>query len=358
MRRMLVAALAVLGALATVGAAQAASWQVAAGEQSRPPAGTPKMTTLNAFFPSRLVVNAGDSVTFTSAGPPHTVTYLGGRPPAALFVPDPGKSTYTGINDSTGAPFYFDGLPKFIYNGAAFAPIGGKTIVKGVPASSGILTPAGPKAPPAKAIYTFPKAGAFQLVCNLHPGMKIDVVVKAAGQPVPLTPSQVTSKALVAVNNAFAQGKVLASRPVPKNTVYAGVGGATTILSFYPQVLTVKAGTKVRFLDMSPTEVHNVAFGPKAYLLAFSKKTDFLPTGPNSKNQATPVFPYGTDPKSAYTYDGTNHGNGFFQTQLVSGSAAIPLPRAVSVTFTKAGTYHYICFLHGPDMSGTIRVTP
>ena len=77
------------------GAAQAATWQVAAGEQARPPAGTPKGTTLDAFFPSKLVINAGDSVMFSSADF-HTVTYTGGKAPAALFVPDPAKGTYTG----------------------------------------------------------------------------------------------------------------------------------------------------------------------------------------------------------------------------------------------------------------------
>ena len=157
---------------------------------------------------------------------------------------------------------------------------------------------------------------------------------------------------------AWAKAKPLAAAPVPANTVYMGVGGATTILSFYPQVLTVKAGTTVKFVNQSPTEVHNVAFGQPKYLLAFSKTTDFLPTGPNSKNQVTPVFIYGSDPKGAYTFDGANHGNGFFQTPLSAGSSAVPLPRSYSVTFTKAGTYKYICFLHGTDMSGTIKVTP
>ena len=138
--------------------AQAATWQVAAGEQARPPAGTPKGTTLDAFFPSKLVINAGDSVTFSSATF-HTVTYTGGKAPAGLFIPDPAKGMYTGLNDAAGTPFYFNGLPKLIYNPAAFAPAGGKTITAGVPASSGVLSPDGPKAPPAKATYTFPKAG-------------------------------------------------------------------------------------------------------------------------------------------------------------------------------------------------------
>jgi len=28
------------------------------------------------------------------------------------------------------------------------------------------------------------------------------------------------------------------------------------------------------------------------------------------------------------------------------------------VTFTKPGTFKYICWIHGPDMSGTIVVKP
>jgi len=355
MRR--VAALAVVvAAFAVAGTAQAASWQVSLGEQAPPPKGTPKGATLNAFFPSKLAINAGDSVTFASASF-HTVTYLGGKAPAALFAPDPGK-TYTGINDAAGNPFYFDGMPKLAYNPAAFGPLGPKTITAGVAASSGALSPAGPKAPPAKATYTFPKAGAFQLVCNVHPGMKINVVVRNPGIGLPKTPSQVTSQALTDISAAWAKAKSVAATPVPANTVFVGLGGQPSILSMFPQVLTVKAGTTVKFVNHSPTEPHNVAFGPKAYLLAFSKKTDFLPAGPKSPNQVTPVFPYGTDPKGAWTYDGKNHGNGFFQTPLTTSAPGVPLAHSFSVTFSTPGTYHYICFLHGPDMSGDIKVTP
>lgn len=356
MRKLIVLG-ACVAALVVAGVAQAATWQVAAGEQARPPAGTPKMTTLNSFFPAKLVINAGDSVTFSSASF-HTVAYTAGKRPASLFIPDPAKGTYAGINDAAGEAFYFDGLLKFIYNGAAFAPAGGKTITAGVPVSSGVLSPQGPKSPPAKATYTFPKAGVFQLLCTVHPGMKVSVAVKAAGTPVPLSPAQVTAASLVEISAAWTKATPLAGQSVPKNTVYAGVGGSPTILSYYPQVLTVKAGTTVKFINKSPSEVHNVAFGPAKYLQAFQKTTDFLPAGPGSKNQVTPVFTYGTDPKGSYSYDGANHGNGFFQTPLTAGLPGTPLPRAASVTFTKPGTFKYICFLHGPDMHGTIKVTP
>ena len=347
----------VVGALAVSGVAQAANWKVATGEQARPPAGTPKGTTLDAFFPSKLVISAGDSVTFSSATF-HTVTYTGGKAPAALFIPDPAKSMYAGLNDAAGTPFYFNGLPKLIYNPAAFAPAGGKTITAGVAASSGVLSPAGPKSPPAKATYTFPKVGMFQLICNVHPGMKATVTVKPSGAPVPLSPTQVTAKALTETSAAWAKAKPLAAAPVPANTVYAGVGSTTAILGYFPRVLKVKAGTTVNFVNRSPSEVHNVTFGPEKYLLAFSKKTDLLPAGPGSPNQVTPLYPFGSEPKGGYTYDGKNHGNGFLATPLTAGSPLVPLPRAAQVTFTAPGTFKYICFLHGSDMAGTVIVTP
>lgn len=347
----------VLGALALAGSTQAATWQVAAGEQARPPAGTPKGATLNGFFPAKLTINAGDSVTFSSATF-HTVTYTAGKPPASLFVPDPAKGTYAGLTDSAGAEFYFASLPKFIYNGAAFAPAGGKSVVPGTPVSSGVLSPRGPKAPPAKATLTFPKAGTFQLICTLHPGMKASVVVRPAGERLPLTASQVTTNALNEQAAGWKKAKIVAAAKVPANTVLAGVGGSTALLSFLPKTLKVKAGTTVTFVNRSPSEVHNVTFGPEKYLLAFSKKTDLLPAGPGSKNQVTPIFLYGTEPKGGYTFDGTNHGNGFFSTPLTAGSPLVPLPRAARVTFSTAGTYKYICFLHGEDMAGTVIVTP
>ena len=151
--------------------------------------------------------------------------------------------------------------------------------------------------------------------------MKVVVAVKPSGAPVPLSASQVTAQALTQTSAAWAKAKPLAAAPVPANTVYAGVGSTTAILGFFPHVLKVKAGTTVNFVNRSPSEVHNVAFGPAKYLLAFSKKTDLLPAGPGSPNQVTPLYPFGTEPKGAYTYDGKNHGNGFLSTPLTRGLA-------------------------------------
>jgi plastocyanin len=351
----LIALGAAVAALGFAGqAAAASSFKVFLGEQARPPAGTPKGATLDAFLPSAVTISAGDSITFSSATF-HTVTYA--PKPAPLFIPDPAKGTYDDLADAAGSPFYFVGLPKLIYNPGAFGPFGPKTISGKTPASSGVLSPPGRK--PVSATYTFPQPGVYHLFCAVHPGMKATIVVKAAGGPVPKTPAQVAAQALSDVSAGWAKAKaeVAAAKPAA-NTVYMGLGTTSALLAYFPKVLTVKAGTTVRFVNKSPSEVHNLVFGPKKYVQAISKETDLLPQGPGSANQVAPFLPFGTEPKGQYTYDGTNHGNGFFVTPLTTGNAAVPLPKLNAVTFTKPGRYSYFCWIHGPDMSGTIVVTP
>lgn len=358
--RKLVAVAVALVALGVAGAGQAvaAGWNVALGEQARPPAGTPKGSTLNQFMPNRLVINAGDKVTFSSASF-HTATYLGKQRPPGLFIPDPAHGKYANVVDAAGTAFYFNGLARLAYNGAAFGPSGGTTVDGKAFVNSGVLSPAGPKAKPATAIFAFPKIGAYRLVCVIHPGMKFDVVVKAAGAPVPLSPTQVKAKILTDQAAGWTKAKqVAAAAKPPANTVYQGVGSTVSILAYFPSTVKVKAGTTVRFPNRSPSEVHNVAFGPKKWIQRFQTKNDLLPMGPKGPNQVSPVLVYGSEPKGKYQYDGTNHGNGFLATPLTAGSPLVPLPKVNAVTFTKAGTFKYFCLIHGPDMSGTVIVTP
>jgi plastocyanin len=328
-------------------------YKVFLGEQAPGPVSFKKLpATLNQFMPSRIVIAAGDRVTFSSASF-HTVTYT----PKPIPLLSRGKGTYEDIVDAAGEPFYFNGLPKLMYNPAAFGPFGPKTISGKTPVSSGALSPQGPKAPPATATYTFPKAGVFKLICTVHVGMTGTVVVKPAGSAVPLTPTQVQAQALADVAKGYAKAKVVhATAKAPANTVYMGVGGKVTTLAYYPKVIKVKAGTTVTFVTKSPSEVHDVVFGPQKWIDKFAKQTDLFPTGPTGPNQASPVIPYGSDPKP-YSYTPTMHGNGFFATPIAAG-APIGLPRQSRVTFTEPGTFKYFCWIHGTDMSGTVVVTP
>jgi plastocyanin len=360
----IVVAIATLAMVAAAGQAGAANYNVFLGEQvpcgfircPGAPPNIPKGATLNSFLPKKVTIVEGDSVTFSSATF-HTVTFAPKEPP--LFVPDPAKGKYNGFLDSANEPFYFNGRPKMIYNGAAFAPYGPKTISGSTPTSSGALSPNGPKAKPATFTYTFPKAGTYKFFCTVHPGMKGTIVVKPAGSTAPLTPAQVSAQALNEVTDGWNKAKELfaASKP-PAATVETGVGGAVTLLANLPKTLRIKAGTTVTFVNKAPTEAHNVVFGPKKYIEALQKKTDLFPTGPAGPNQVAPVLLLGSEPEGHYSYDGRNHGNGFLSTPVTDGLTSGPLPHSWKVTFTKPGTYKYFCWIHGPDMGGTIIVTP
>ena len=73
-----------------------------------------------------------------------------------------------------------------------------------------------------------------------------------------------------------------------------------------------RADSRVRY----HRQPHNIGFGPKKYIENLQKKTDLTPTGPKSPNQVSPFETLGSDPAGTYTYDGTNHGNGFLATQV------------------------------------------
>lgn len=342
-------------ALATATPAGAATWQAWLGEPGAPPASAPKGATLNLFFPRAIKIHAGDKVVYSTHAF-HTASYLGSAARGPNVFPDPSGTKYSGINDFTGAPFWFNGLPKFIYNPGVFGSVGTPVVTRGSVHSTGAVFPT--TGPTGSATLSFPQAGTYKMVCLLHPGMEQTVVVKAKKAK---ADKKVAVKTRIAKEStaAFGKAQALANTPVPANTVLAGVGGTTTLLAFLPATLTVPAGTKVNFLNMAPSEIHNEAWGPQSWIDPFMAATDLLPLGPGAPNQTSPVLVYGSEIGQP-TYTGSNHGNGFLALGLTDDQPGDPpngLPQARSVTFTKPGTYKYYCLIHGPDMSGEIVVT-
>jgi hypothetical protein len=113
----------------------------------------------------------------------------------------------------------------------------------------------------------------------------------------------------------------------------------------------------VRFSIDSKTEIHTVAFGPASYRDDLENSLILAqpqPTGPPRLQFNPQIFLPSDNPLPAY--DGTNHGNGFLNTGIMDTNPATPVPRSISVTFTKAGTYTYECTIH-PGMEATIKVT-
>jgi plastocyanin len=358
--RLLLVCIGALAALAFAGQAGAANYTVWAGPgflKSAPP-GTPETADANLYFPRKVEVHVGDTVTFKSDGF-HTATYLGTHKADEfpIFAPAPDKSTYSGIADAVGKPFWFNGMPKFAYNIAqVFAPIGSNVIRGGADVhSSGILDKKGYR-------YKFTKPGDYVFHCLIHPMMSVHVVVKARTAHLPTVTR--TLKAVAAeINAAVATAKQLDKvTPATPNTVYAGVGkqvagGSIELMTFKPQKLQVKVGTTVTFQLNSPMEIHNMVFGPTDYLKQSFETLDLVPQGPGQPNQVWPFFFYGTDPVQGgvYTYSGTNHGNGFLATPVL-GPVGSPLPQTFKITFTTPGVFKYICGIHGEDMNGEIDV--
>lgn len=342
-------------ALAAPAAAHAASYTVWGGAAGPAPKGVPMMASLPQFIPAKLQVHVGDSVTFKSSGFT-TVTFLGSTKLEKLAIITPKKgATYSGLTDSAGANFYFDGLPAFQYNARSFGPAGSTKIGDHTSLhSSGVLSPKG-------ATFTFTKAGTYRYVNLVAPAMAGSITVKPAAAHVPSMKAVAAASAKVQAAG-FKQAKLLAARKAPANTVYVGLGAkGANLLAFQPDALSVKAGTTVHFVAGDPFEVHNVVFGPRKWATDFIAKTDLFPETPKGANQVTPVDIYGTDPAPAggapYVYSATAHGNGFWASPVVDLDKATPFGASFDVTFPTAGTFPYFCAIHGVMMSGTVTVT-
>ncbi|MFN2468300.1 MAG: hypothetical protein ABR521_09275 [Gaiellaceae bacterium] len=356
MRRTLAVAVALAaGALAVAGQTRAATWTIHADRPGKPPAGAPT-TLLNQFFPRRLEIHAGDEVRFFSKEF-HTATFLGKAKPARLpfLFPDPGNSELTGITDSTGETFWFDGLVKLIYNAQLTRPSGSTTVSGTAVHNSGILLF-------HKRGYSFdvPKPGVYRYFCAVHPTMSGTIVARRKSARIP-SKDAVQVKVAERLRKSWAEAGRLAKQVPPlARTVYAGLGKDVAVLTFQPKKLTIPVGESVTWVNRSPSERHNMAFGLEKYVLSLRKETDLLPVVPQAPNQVSPFITHGSEQPGQYVHDGTNHGNGFLATPAIDDVPGNP-PRGLvgrfSIRFTAAGSFKYLCMIHGKGMRGEIVVT-
>jgi plastocyanin len=108
---------------------------------------------------------------------------------------------------------------------------------------------------------------------------------------------------------------------------WAGQGTAdtaVTTMTFYPAVITIDVGDSITWTAVG--EAHTVTF---------------LSGGP----QPSPLTPQAQTPAGGNTYDGTGYVN----------SGRILPGGTYTLTFTKAGTFPYVCLFH-PGMVGTVIV--
>ncbi len=299
----------------------------------------------DAFFASRVTVNAGDTVSFINTGF-HTIDIpaKGGRD---LPLVVPGK-TVTGQNDAAGNPFWFNNkVPELDINPALFKPTGPSTyngtkrIDTGLPLGSG-------KPKPLKV--TFTKPGTYKFFCDVHPGMVGYVVVKPKGQAVPSARQDAAAR-LNQVKQDVIAVKKLAATKIPANHISVGLsnGNGVEFFNMFPGTLKIKTGTVVTF-SMAPRsrEDHTATFGPQSYLTALANAFQGASFPPAGSYPSSPTQPIPENPSS--------HGNGFANTGILDQDASTKtIPASGRIKFTAPGTYHYICLIH-PFMHGTIIV--
>jgi plastocyanin len=319
-----------------------------------PPAATAKKLgeagTANAFFPSKLTVNAGDSVSFVPMGF-HTINLpKKGDGPLSLIVPTGQK--VAGSADAAGAAFWFNGQDALSLNpafatsayGKKFTYTGAKQVESGLPQ--------GEKTKPMTVKFT--KAGTYKVYCDLHPGMAASVTVAAKGAKIP-TAKQDAATVAKQGDAAVKAAKGLETTNPGANTVDLGVAakGGVEYFGMVPANLTVAPGTTVKFqMSKGTYEAHTATFGPgniedpKSYL------------GSIAASFESPAI----DPRGAYPSDvtpvslsPTTHGNGFWNSGVLDVVKESPLPASASVKFDTAGTYTYYCLIH-PFMRGTVTV--
>jgi plastocyanin len=345
---------ALAGAVAVIGAgnAQAATKTVFAG-----PAGTAHgvfgpnaAPEANAFSQKTVTIHVGDSVRWVINGF-HTVTFRkagGGDIP--FLVTDP-TAKYAGFNDALGAPFWFNGAKQLEASPLGGLPQGGKTFDGSKVTGSGI--PQGATIPPY--VLKFTKTGTFNYECVIHPGMDAKVKVVGRATPIPSAKADAAAQAKLLASEAKTAKALLKYTP-PANTVTGGHDkGQIALLKFFPSTLHVAVGTAVKFQVTSKTEPHTFSFGPAAYLTKVA--AGIVTPLPNAAGpptlQFSPLVAFPSSMPPLPAYDGTGHGNGFFSTGTLGGDPHAPT--TTTVTFSKAGTYNFICLVH-PFMHGSIVV--
>jgi plastocyanin len=305
---------------------------------------------VNAFFPDKVTIHVGDTVSFIRGMMPHTIDIpAAGGSDLSFFVP--GKPV-AGVDDAGGTPFWFNGhVPSLGLNPLLAAPAPSNVTYDGSQrVDSGFFL--GHGAAPAFNV-TFTKTGVFKVFCDVHYGMTATVQVLPKSKALPTAAQDnvaLRAQALAALKAL----KAAATIKPPANTVSvgsAGPGGAEDFAMF-PATLRIKAGTVVTF-TMSPDtrEVHTVTFGSPAYLTTL---THGLLSNPLLTQQD--LYPSELPTLGPIVVSPPVHGDGFANLGSLDRDPTTPAPASGKAVFPTPGIYHYACMIH-PFMRGTIIVT-
>jgi plastocyanin len=232
--------------------------------------------------------------------------------------------------------------------------------------NSGFLSD-GTVVPPSESYsLTFDKPGTYEYICLIHPTtMKGEIVVEPASAADVPSQEEVDTTAQAEMAPLLEQAETIRATAASSGTVRsqlgpnettiwyipAGVTGSDPrieIYDYFPKNLPIKEGDQVIWTSLF---FHQVIFptGQPAPLFVVPTEVEGQPF-PNlvvSPEVAFPVVPAGE-------FDGTE----LFSSGLI-GTLGGPLPGGTTfaLTFTKAGSYEYVCATHEPlGMKGTVTV--
>lgn len=320
------------------------TWYANVGAETKDSAGQAQ-----AFLPNEVWINAGDRVQWTwqPKNEPHTVTFL--KPGQTRPTPPPPIGPPSGF--PVGPPFYFgSGAPPFVecpspnpYNGGT-ASYDGSACVSSAALDGGTA--------PSTFTVSFPKAGNYKMTCLVHTNMNgtIHVLDKTALLPYAQFDydRQARDEAediLQDADNPKEEQRDF--RPSQNEVIMTGevvaTGGGRQYLSFDRFVqgnIHVSVGDTVEWTNMDPAEPHTVTFGTE-------------PANPMALLGVTAAADGALQGTISSTTDSVS--SGFLQAapeDAVGSPQSAPGTTRIRITFTKPGTYHYICALH--DVNGMV----
>ncbi len=281
----------------------------------------------NAFFPRAIEIAVGDSVSWTFEGF-HNVAFLGGTDAPAFSVPE-------------GNKMYWNPLILF--------PAGDKTYDGTGYHNSGLPGPDG------HLSYTlkFTKPGRYSYQCEIHAGMRGEVIVKdkATGTPAAaLKEGRAQQAATLAAGRArFANLQVQRHGQTFVVLLVGNSKKGYSVLRFTRKPLVVPRGSTVRWEMRDTFEIHTVTF------TSGEKPPQFTVPEPQPSGPPKVLLnPTAVTPTTTTQYDGTGYVN---SGMLFPPGNAGKLPSSFSLTFTKPGRFEYWCLIHADvGQRGTIVV--
>jgi plastocyanin len=332
---------------------------------------------LQGIYPKKPAVHVGDTIDFSMVGFHTIAVQPTGVDVLSVIVPTVPAAKFPVTNDAAGNPFWWGGVVDALsFNGAIFAPTA--TTFDG----TALVHSGGPS--PTPFSVTFTQAGTFVLACEIHPFMRGNLKVVAAGgdedavrpfaRQVKKGAKELRKDARAAqkLDRNLARNKTHGDRKTGKlgrkhghdgdeghhgkkhkarkGVVLAGAGTKRfSLLRFYPGETTVKAGDSVTWKWTGFNEVHTVTFGPDDVLTGLAASLFAGPT-------IDPVGGLPTEaPGAPVVHSATVHGNGLLGAGIVPDPGHNP-PNTGTVRFTTPGDFNYVCLIHA-GMAGVVHVT-